>query len=239
MVRVYAPGAVPPLVSLPPAEAHHVGRVLRLRADASVVVFDGRGREWLGRLASVARDVVSVELVAERQPVVEPAVAVTLGIGLLKGEQMDSVVRDATALGAASIVPILSAHVAVSNAARRARSLDRWQRVAIASAKQCARAVVPTVEPPMELETLLERAGGSLLLCCLEPSRRGGQSLEELPRRSRVFLLVGPEGGWSDEEVARCLAAGACELDLGPRTLRAELAPAVALSALWSRWGWH
>ncbi|MCC7008330.1 MAG: 16S rRNA (uracil(1498)-N(3))-methyltransferase [Acidobacteria bacterium] len=241
MIRLYVPEAAPPIVSLPAGEAHHVTRVLRLQPGDPVLVFDGRGREWAGHLASVARGGASVALEAERAAVAEPPVTVTLGSGLLKGDRMDAVVRDATALGVSAIVPVVSSHVALPPRAREQRSVERWQRVAIAAAKQCGRAVVPSIEPPVELAALVRRtvADARRVICCVEPARGGGAPLATTDRPSSALLLTGPEGGWSEEEVEQCRGVGATLLDLGPRTLRAELAPTVALSLLWSAWGWR
>lgn len=239
MHRVYAPEATPPIVVLPPAEAHHVGRVLRLRAGEEVVVFDGRGREWRGRLVAAERGAASVELIAERPAIPEPAVAITLAVGLLKGDHLDTVVRDATALGVAAIAPLSTARVAIPDRARQTRARERWTRVAIAAAKQCGRAVVPSIEDVTSLAGLLSQAGGTEVFCCVEPGSRGVLGEAGQSRPARALVLVGPEGGWAETEVARCRAAGAVALDLGPRILRAELAPAVALSLLWARWGWR
>jgi 16S rRNA (uracil1498-N3)-methyltransferase len=239
MIRVHVPGATPPRVELPPGEAHHIGRVMRLHPGDEVVVFDGHGHEWVGRLSSVAHGGASVDLISDRVPVVEPPVAVTLGIGVLKGDQMDSVVRDTTMLGVSAVVPCVTEHVAVPDRARQARAVDRWTRVAIASAKQCERSIVPAIEPVRPLSDLLNQPGFDSVICCVEPRRGGGQSGLAPSRPSRALLLVGPEGGWSEDELARCRAADAFLLDLGPRTLRAEVAPTVALSVLWSHWGWR
>src|SRR5262252_1224933 len=131
--RFFAPAAAAGsgLVSLPPEEAHHLKNVLRLSPGAEVSVFDGCGREWQARVdaAGGTRD-ASVELLKEVAPAPEPAVRVTVGVGLLKGDQMDAVVRDATMLGASEIVPLASEHVAVPvRAWRSGAAVDRWRRL--------------------------------------------------------------------------------------------------------------
>ena len=121
-------------------------------------VFDGRGREWTGRIASLRRSAVSVDLTAEIAAVPEPPVRVTIGVGVLKGQQMDAVVRDATMLGAWAIVPLETSHLAAGKKRPRL-SGEHWHRVAVASAKQCGRAVVPVIEGPTTLADLLGRGG--------------------------------------------------------------------------------
>jgi 16S rRNA (uracil1498-N3)-methyltransferase len=239
MHRVHAPGAEPPAIVVRGPEAHHLARVLRLRPGDDVVVFDGRGREWSGRLSAVTPSTATIDGLEPRTPVPEPSVFVTLAIAVLKGDQMDAVVRDATMMGASVVAPFVSAHVVVPERAWRSRSVDRWTRVAVASARQCRRAVVPEIRPVTTLDELLaDRKSGPGVLCA-EPAVAVGQSDDRLPRHDRALVLIGPEGGWSLEELERARGAGVFFLGLGPRTLRAESAPIVALTALWTMWGWR
>jgi 16S rRNA (uracil1498-N3)-methyltransferase len=153
---------------------------------------------------------------------------------------MDAVVRDATALGVSAIVPIDAAHAAVPARVRKSEAaIDRWRRVAIAAAKQSGRAVVPAIASVTPFTAAVEAAATSSIYLCLEPARASSAAGDASDRRpASALVLVGPEGGWSDEEVAVASRHGARPLVLGPRTLRADLAPPVALSALWTRWGW-
>jgi 16S rRNA (uracil1498-N3)-methyltransferase len=236
--RFFAPDAEPgrALVDLPDDEAHHLRHVLRLAVGDQVIAFDGAGHEWSARVSDAGRSGVQLVLEAETTPVAEPLVRITLGIGLLKGDQMDTVVRDATALGVAEIVPLLSDHVVVPT---RAVRIDRWKRVAVSSAKQCHRAVVPKVHPMEPLDRLIERSSLAARLICVEPA--AGPPLpafQTAAAPSSALLLVGPEGGWASAEVDLALRAGCTPVGLGPRTLRAETVPTVALAALWTVWGW-
>ena len=226
-------------VTLSRGEAHHLARVLRLPEGTEVILFDGRGHEWLGRVIEAGRAIVRVGVVAPRQPAAEPPVPVTLALAVLKGDQMDHAIRDATMAGATAIVPFVSAHVAVPERVWRARSIERWERIAVAAAKQCARAVVPTVSPVMRLDELLAGSKDGLRLVSVEPAQ--GQSLgltSPVPRPSQALVLVGPEGGWTAEELAVARQQGCQLVSFGPRTLRAEIAPVVILSVFWTWWGW-
>jgi 16S rRNA (uracil1498-N3)-methyltransferase len=240
LVTDAANGAV---MTLPDDEAHHVSHVLRLTAGASVRVFDGRGLEWHARVETLGRAGVTVAIGESVDPVREPPVRVTLAIGLLKGDQMDAVVRDATMLGVAAIVPLISAHVATSwSASRLGSARERWRRVAVASVRQCGRAVVPEIRPARSFDELLTDVDGDAIVMSVEPSATidtsSGADARSSTRPRSALLYVGPEGGWSEREVARALQAGARLLHLGPRTLRAETAPVVALAVLWTEWGW-
>lgn len=230
-------------------EAHHLHKVLRLGRGDRVRVFDGAGREWEGAVVAASGRGATVSLDRPIDTPREPPVGVTLAIGLLKGDQMDTVVREATALGAAVITPLVTARVVAPARARVDAARERWRRVAIASAKQCGRAVLPVVTAPMALEAVLDEAYAARVVLA-EPKTGATRSSEAPPRpdgtapdgsrgRPRALLLVGPEGGWTADEVALAVSSGCHAWRLGPRTLKAELAPTVALAALWAHWGWE
>jgi 16S rRNA (uracil1498-N3)-methyltransferase len=241
--RFYSPDVTAAgIFPLPDDESHHLQHVLRLATGAELSVFNGRGQEWGGRVTvSPKRGPVMVELIDEIVPPPEPPVLVTLGIGVLKGDQMDTVVREATMLGVAGIVPFTSDHVTVSPRAwASGAALTRWTRIAVASAKQCGRAVVPAIAAPEPLPVLIDRVAAEVRLICVEPRLTAATSVSGAlgPCAGRAAVLIGPEGGWSDEEVALAQRGDYRCVHLGPRTLRAETAPTVLLSALWAVWGW-
>jgi 16S rRNA (uracil1498-N3)-methyltransferase len=225
-------------------EAHHLNHVLRLSQGDVVRVFDGAGREWEGAVVAATRHGATVSLGRVVDAVRESPVAVTLAVGLLKGDQMETVVREATALGVAAIVPLVTERVVSPGRARVDAARERWRRVAIASAKQCGRAVIPDVTESFKLESVLGQAGYDTRLILAEPETGAAASTvphskPESSSRPRILLLVGPEGGWTADEVRTALANGCTAWRLGPRTLKAELAPTVALAALWAAWGWE
>jgi len=225
-------------VTLGDDEAHHLRHVLRLAAGAEVQVFDGQGHAWSGTVAEATKRAVTIAIDREVPAVREPPVRVTLCVGWLKGDQMDAVVRDATMLGVSEIVPMATAHVAVPKTAMRSDGLtDRWQRVAVASARQCGRAVVPAIGALTTFDRAIGESADSGRIICIEPPFATSSALPPAPPPS-ARLLIGPEGGWSPDEIAAATRAGVSCLSLGPRTLRAETAPVVALTTLWNRWGW-
>ena len=241
MPRLYWPQATPldGRVELTGDDAHRLRQVLRLEAGDAIALFDGRGHEWVGRISSVSKHAVELGALEPIEPVAELRVPITLAFGVLKGDQMDAVVRDATMLGVASIVPLRTLHVTVPPKAwQSGAARERWQRVAIASATQCRRAVVPDVRPVIDFEAaLLEPAG--LRLICVEPGLTDqARTWEPGPAPASVQLLIGPEGGWAEAELTRALSVGAVRISLGPRTLRAETAPIVALTIVSAAWGW-
>jgi 16S rRNA (uracil1498-N3)-methyltransferase len=235
--RFYAPLIDGEVAELPPDEAHHLTHVMRLRDGDEIRVFDGRGSEWRGRVERAGRRGAQVRLLDRVTPAAEPRVALTLAQAVLKGDKMDAVVRDATMLGVSAIQPLVSRRTIVRPTAARAESArERWRRVAIASAKQCRRAVVPEIHQPVAFEEWIVATGNGIIL--IEPevgtTKAGPEDLHK--PTSQALLIVGPEGGWEAAEVEAALRAGCRALTFGALTLRAETAPTVATAAL-RAWG--
>jgi 16S rRNA (uracil1498-N3)-methyltransferase len=225
-----------------PTKGRHLTRVLRLRVGARVRVFNGRGLECDGHVAGVARDDVAIAIDGRATPVPESHVRITLAQSVLKGDGMDGVIRDAVMLGAAAVVPLLSTHVEGDRRSQAAGlRVSRWERIAIASAKQCGRAVVPAILSPMSLSATLSSTTSDLRVVLAEPaSGIPAVGLGELAAGrppSAVTLLIGPEGGWAEDELRLLAGCEARAITLGRRTLRAESAAIVGLSVLHTLWG--
>ncbi len=241
--RFFAPGAAgaEPVLALPDEEARHATRVMRLGAGDEIAVFDGRGGEWRARIARATKSEVRVERIGRLTPAREPRVAVTLLQAVLKGDHMDAVVRDASMLGASAIVPVITAHtIPHASAASAARARDRWQRVALASVKQCRRAWLPPVAAPVSLHEAIGAVApreNQLIAVLAEPAAgmRGLSPADAVGVESAV-LVVGPEGGWSATELSELAARGATAMTLGALTLRADAAALVAISMLRAAW---
>lgn len=242
--RFFAPALDPgdATVALPRDEAEHLTRVLRLGVGDRVAVFDGRGHEFLARVASVVRRDVRLEILSRVEPAAESGVAVTLAQAVLKADKMDEVVRDAVMLGVAAVQPIVSKRTEVTVAALlRGARVERWRRVALASVKQSRRAVMPDIRVPLTLETFLDEPPAALRVMLVEPAATADvEPLSALqgPRPpADATVLVGPEGGWTDAECAGARARGVRLVTLGHRTLRADAVPVAALSVLQFLWG--
>ena len=244
MHRFFAPALDPgdETVVLPRDEAEHLTRVLRLGAGDTVAVFDGRGHEFVARVASAVRRDVRVQIVSRVEPARESGVGLTLGQAILKGEKMDDVIRDAVMLGVAAIQPIVTRRSETTVAAlMKGARLERWRRVALASVKQSRRAVLPEIRMPLTLETALDEPAAALRLMLVEPSAEARVDPISVLQQERApadaTLLVGPEGGWAAEEWASAAAHGVRLMSLGARTLRADAVPVAAISVLQFLWG--
>ena len=241
--RFYAPelDADADRFSLSGDEARHLSRVLRLGTGAEVRVFNGRGLERAAIVDVLTRGEVVLQLGERVTPARELPFALTLVQAMLKGDAMDGVIRDATMLGVTAVQPALAGRGEVPAAfvARRGRQ-DRWRRIAVSSAKQCGRAVVPAVHEPAPFRDVLAGAGQGLVIVLTEPASAAAVASpgDHRPQRDQpVAVFVGPEGGWTPEELSEAAAAGARFVTLGERTLRADAAALVALPVLLYAWG--
>ncbi|TFH87600.1 16S rRNA (uracil(1498)-N(3))-methyltransferase [Billgrantia azerbaijanica] len=222
-------------VVLPEGAARHVARVLRLGPGAPLTLFDGAGREARAVLVEAGRKQVVARIEAVTAGLGESPLAVHLGQAIAKGDRMDYAIQKAVELGVAAITPLVTEHGDVRlKGERAARKLAHWQAVAASACEQCGRATVPPVHPPVGLADWLAGRDEALRLV-LHPGTAG--ALERAAAPGAAALLIGPEGGLAEEEVAAALAAGFAPLALGPRILRTETAPVVALSLLQSRFG--
>lgn len=241
IARVYLPDASVSggRATAPADETRWLRDVLRLRPGAAVRVFDGRGREWDATIAALGRDGATLELGAARTPHGEPRVRYTVVMPALKGDAADTVVRDVVMMGASAILPVVTARTEIGRVAlERGRRQARWQRVAIASAKQSGRAVVPVVAEPVafDIAAAADHRGSARLLFVEPAVGATACSVGDVPAPAAVVLATGPEGGWTGDEVQAAVDAGWRLVRLGGRVLRAETAPLVAMAACQAVW---
>jgi 16S rRNA (uracil1498-N3)-methyltransferase len=240
--RFYVPGLDPSRAEtvLPADESHHLVRVMRLVAGDEVAVFDGHGHEFHARVVRADRHGATVTIGDPIVTTPEPAVQTVLVQAVLKGDKMDGVVRDATMAGVAHIVPVVTDRSVVGlSTLGRGHAHERWQRVAVASAKQCRRARLPAIDPPRLFREWLEVPFDGRRVLLVEPSSDAhgrpvrGQPMRAAlagPRPPAVACIVGPEGGWSAAEREAAVTAGCVLASLGQMTLRADAVGLVAVS---------
>jgi 16S rRNA (uracil1498-N3)-methyltransferase len=229
------------VVTLPRDEARHLSRVLRLGAGDEVSVFNGRGAEFRAVVEIAVRETAVLRLMEAIAIPDAAAVQIVLAQAILKGGSMDDAIRDATMMGAESIEPLLTAHTDVkASAMRRPETVERWNRVALASVKQSRRSTLPRIHPPRSFDEWIAAPSAGIILIFVEPSAdcapRPLKKLLDHDVPARAAVLIGPEGGWSAAEVAQAVATGAMAVSLGPLTIRAESMPVAALAALNALW---
>jgi 16S rRNA (uracil1498-N3)-methyltransferase len=223
-------------------ELHHLQRVLRLRSGDEVIVFDGRGRGFHGRIASMDNSQAVVSLGEAEGRDVEPRLRISLMQAIPHGERMDLIVEKATELGVVRIVPVVSERSVVRPKPGGWAKLERLRRIAVAAAKQSGRLVVPEIATPLEFEAAVplspvEATSLRIIFHTASdtPSALAGSARFE--SAAEVSVLVGPEGGFTDREFASATSAGWSAATLGPRILRADTAAVAALTLVLVRAG--
>jgi len=230
------------LIDLPAAEARHALKVLRLRRHDQVVVIDGLGVAYRGRIGSVKRSgAVTVEVLSVTRNYGEPAVNLTLAAALSTGAKFDTIVQKGTELGVKRFVPLLSekSRVKLDDPRRAENRRKRLEKVALAAAKQCRRAFRPYVCSPVTFAEFLGETDPASLNLAFHPGP-GGAALASVvpdPPPDRAVLLVGPESGFSDTEVQAARSGGYTVVGLGRRILRAETAAPAVCALLMDRLG--
>ncbi|HSR11793.1 MAG TPA: 16S rRNA (uracil(1498)-N(3))-methyltransferase [Thermodesulfobacteriota bacterium] len=213
-------------VSRDAAEIRHMTRVLRLGPGDPVTLFDGEGGEYPALISSISADEVVFSLLpAHGQGSRESSLSITLGVALLKSSRFEWLLEKATELGVSEIAPFFSRYVVVKDREEnRAKHLERWRKIVSEAAKQSGRSKVPEVREPRDFEKILslDFPGPRIFLWEREEKTNLRMALEK--PFSSVMALVGPEGGFSEDEARRAIGSGFTPVRLGPRTLRAETA---------------
>lgn len=219
------------------AAARHIAGALRMTPGEALTLCDGQGTDYACTLTAAERERVTLAVDAAAPNRAEPTLAVTLYMGLPKGDKLEWVIQKAVELGVTAVVPVMTARsIARVEGKDAAKKQERWQRIADEAAGQSGRGICPRVELPLRWKEALPRLAEETTLLCYEG---GGQPLGELvaPETRTVSLVIGPEGGFDPGEVAEVTAAGGRIATLGPRILRCETAPLAALTVLMERTG--
>jgi 16S rRNA (uracil1498-N3)-methyltransferase len=210
------------------AELHHMRDVMRLAPGVEVALFDERGAEYAGTIRSYEPRHALIEIAAATHAPAEPTAGLTLAAAVIKGPRMDFLVEKAAELGAAELWPVLCARGVVREVGNE--RLARWRRLAVAAAKQSLAPRVTEILAPLGLQALIRRCDRGRLCVVLSAGAPAlGATLREARNRS-ILLLCGPEGDFTDDELAAVRAAGFAVAGLGGRRLRSETAALAALS---------
>lgn len=216
--------------------ANHVARVLRLKEGDAITLFNGDGSDYIGKIASASRKNVMVEIVDSSKRDNESPLTIDLGQVISRGDRMDFTLQKSVELGVNSITPLFSERCGVKlNGERLDKKQEQWQKVVISACEQSGRACVPKVLPAMELQDWLAQDYDGLRLN-LHPY--ADKRIKQLtPSNNQVQLLIGPEGGLSDQEIAKAAAFEFTDVLMGPRVLRTETAALSAIAMLQCQFG--
>lgn len=213
----------------------HICRALRLQAGERITLFNGNGMEYLCELTQVTKRSAQAKIINSRESSRTSPICITIGQSISRGERMDYAVQKATELGAAAIVPLFSERCEVRlGEDRQEKRRNHWQQVAISACEQSLRSTLPAVHSPCSLTEWISTVQADLKLVLHHHSQL---PLQNLPPPDSIALLIGPEGGLSEQEVAQAQAAGFQAVTFGPRVLRTETAPVAALAILQYLWG--
>ncbi|MES9877656.1 MAG: 16S rRNA (uracil(1498)-N(3))-methyltransferase [Candidatus Sedimenticola sp. PURPLELP] len=236
--RIYTQQSLNPgnRVMLEEGPARHLVQVLRLKAGAELTLFNGKGSEFSARIGTIGKRSVEVEVLEQTARETEPTLQISLGIGISKGERMDFAVQKAVELGVTEITPLVTERCVVRlSRERMEKRCNHWRQVAVSACEQSGRCFVPAINTARKLQDWIESSDD---LAGLLLDHRSEQTLQHLPvPTSGVRLLVGPEGGLSEDERSQALRHQFTEVRLGPRVLRTETAPLAAIAAIQTLWG--
>lgn len=236
-VFVDAPLTAGETLTLDDAKRHHLATVLRLAADAPVILFNGDGHEYDARVEHADRKRMTLAVATARTPQRESPLAITLWQAVARGDRMDFALAKAVELGVTAIRPIFTERGKVRlDGSRLEKKQAHWQAKVESAAEQSGRLVCPRVETATVLaQTLKTNPDDGRLRLVLAPTAT--QSLASVDRCNHVDLLIGPESGLSNAELEATTAGGWQPITLGPRVLRTETAGMAALAVLQTLWG--
>ena len=224
-------------------DARHISKVLRMQPLDKLQIVSDDGVSALAEIASIDSERVYVRCLEKLAESHEPRVKLVLAQGLAKGEKMDFIIQKAVEMGAYSVVPVAMEHSVVRlEGAKAAKKVERWQKIAESAAKQSKRDIIPQVQPVQSMAQML--ANNNLQTKIIAYECEDKVSLKTALRNAQatggmqeLLLIIGPEGGISEHELALAKDAGAVPVSLGRRILRAETAGLVAISAIFYETG--
>ena len=240
MHRFFIPQLYNEEMTITGVDAKHIGKVLRMQPGDKLQIVSDDGVSALAEVASITESTVTVRCLEKLAESHEPAVKITLAQGLAKGEKMDFIIQKAVELGAYSIVPVAMEHSVVRlDGAKADKKVERWQKIAEAAAKQSKRDIIPQVQDVQTVKEMLANNDCKTKIIAYECEDRMSlkTALREAGQMEDLLLIIGPEGGISEAELAKAREAGAVPVSLGRRILRAETAGLVAMSAIFYETG--
>jgi|LSQX01.2.fsa_nt_gb 16S rRNA (uracil1498-N3)-methyltransferase len=223
-------------------DVKHITKVLRLSPGDPVVICDGDNTDYEGVIERTGKDEIKVRLGNASRSGTEAAMEMVLYQAIAKGTKMELIIQKGTELGVAAFVPVITSRTVVRLEGRNdtPKKLQRWQRIAMEASKQSGRGRIPDVRSPMDFDQALEEMTG-YSLALLPHAGEGGLTIDAIPGGvgdyADIAVMVGPEGGFSDDEIKRARDRGIEIVSMGPRTLRTETAGMVIAAILMYRFG--
>ena len=220
--------------------ATHVARVLRLKQHDQIIVFNGQGGEYVGVIDAIDKRSVKIVLESYQQPDTESPLYISLVQGISRSERMDYTLQKSVELGVSEIYPVTTQHISIHlDEARARKKHGHWQGVVNSACEQSRRERVPQVHDLVSLQSCVESlsAGNEQTLLVLDHRAQATMKQVTTPKNQRIVIVVGPEGGLSEEERDWLVGEGFTAVSMGPRVLRTETAALAAIAVMQSLWG--
>lgn len=236
-IRIYTTASCQPeqIYALEDDAANHVGRVLRMQSGQELTLFNGDGYDYPAIITEAGKKQVLVNVLSQQPNPVESPLQIHLGQGISRGDRMDFAIQKAVELGVTAITPLFTERCGVKlDGERLQKRTEQWQKIAISACEQSGRSIVPMVHPAIPLPHWLAQPTKELKLT-LHP--RATDTIKTLNATQHIRLVIGPEGGFTDQEITQTFNAGFTGIQLGPRVLRTETAALTAISALQLQFG--
>lgn len=225
------------LYTLDSENSHYISSVLRMRIGEELVIVDSSFEEVIVSIEQITKKEVILKPISRQKCTSEPRLKITLFQAVSKGERMDATIQKSVELGVTTIVPVLSERCVVRlDSKDSSGKVDRWQKIALEAARQSGRGIVPKISNPISYKQAIEDAGKldmTLFLWEDEHSCSIKQALEDTSKnQTSVGVVIGPEGGFSQEEADQAVSGGCKRVTVGPRILRTETAGPAAIAMI-------
>ncbi|WP_434952930.1 16S rRNA (uracil(1498)-N(3))-methyltransferase [Shewanella sp. HL-SH4] len=226
------------VVALDEDGAAHIGKVLRMGEGDQISLFCGDGNDYLAEITQSSKKNVSVKVLSATPNQSESPLDLHLGQVISRGDRMEFTIQKSVELGVTTITPLFSERCGVKlNGERLDKKIQQWQKIVISACEQSGRSVVPKIRPAMELSAWCQEQTQALKLNLHPRAAHGINGLSQLGAQQKVRLLIGPEGGLSDQEIIMTEQFAFTDVLLGPRVLRTETAALTAITALQLKFG--
>ena len=223
------------LIQLEESASHHLSKVLRMQAGRELILFNGLGGEFAATIHEISKKYVCVLIAEHLAENRESPLQLELAIGISRGERFEWVLQKATELGVTKITPLITERTEVKvNGDRQEKMRERWQQIITSACEQCQRNMLPELSAPVQISDWLNTVKSDLRFVL---HHRDSKTLPAEQKPQSVALLIGPEGGLSESEIAQAQTQHFNALTLGPRVLRTETAPVAAISLVQYLWG--
>ncbi|MDC1100848.1 16S rRNA (uracil(1498)-N(3))-methyltransferase [Methylophilaceae bacterium] len=226
------------IIILDEFSSHHALRVIRVKVDDFLVLFNGDGFEYRGRISDINKKTINVEILSKEKNNSESSININLFQSISSNEKMDMVIQKATELGVSSIQPIFTSRSTIKLSLDRTKKrVIHWKQVSISACEQSGRSKIPTIKSPIEFDQISEGIKTNSLNLLLHPDNLEESSNLPNEYSGDINIFIGPEGGFSQDEVLFLKKQNCINIQLGPRILRTETAPLAIIAILQYKYG--